>query len=198
MEIKLVTLEGTRVRLAPMTIDFLDQLCEAGLDRGLWEFIPNVVRNRDDMRSYILTALKWQEDGTALPFVTIEKTSNKVVGSTRYANIVAEHKRLEIGWTWIARKWQRTHVNTEAKYLMLRHAFEALGCNRVEFKTDLLNERSRTAIARIGARQEGIFRNHMVMPNGRLRDTVYFSIIRSEWTEIKSRLEERVQNTNPA
>ena len=163
-----------------MAEDHFEQMCDAGLNENLWRFIPMMVRNREDMRQYILTALKWKNEGTALPFVTFEKSNNILVGSTRYANIDVVHKGLEIGWTWIVPEWQRTYVNTEAKYLMLTHAFENMGCNRVEFKTDSLNEKSRKAIAALGAKEEGLFRNHMIMPDGRVRHTVYYSIIKSE------------------
>ncbi|HSB79179.1 MAG TPA: GNAT family protein, partial [Candidatus Methylomirabilis sp.] len=143
-------------------------------------------------QTYIEVALKAQAAGTVLPFATIEKVSGKVVGSSRYANVDSTNRRLEIGWTWVAPPWQRSVVNTEAKYLMLRHAFEALGCIRVEFKTDSLNERSRQALLRIGAKEEGIFRNHMITPSGRIRHSVYFSIIDSEWPEVKGRLEAKI------
>jgi len=174
-------------------MDHLEQLCKAGLDESLWQFNPVLVRTREDMRRYVQTALKLQEEGTALPFVTVDKSKQKLVGSTRYGNIDVTNKRLEIGWTWIAPAWQRTYVNTETKYLMLRHAFETLGCNRVEFKTDSLNEKSRIALAGIGAKEEGVFRNHMVMPGGRLRHSVYFSVIDSEWQEVKLILEQRME-----
>jgi RimJ/RimL family protein N-acetyltransferase len=144
------------------------------------------------MMAYIRTALEAQAAGTALPFVTVERASGRIVGSTRYMNIDVPNRRVEIGSTWIAGPWQRTVVNTEAKYLMLRHAFEELGCIRVELKTDSLNERSRTAILRIGARQEGIFRNHMITWSGRLRHSVFFSIIDAEWTEVKAALEAKL------
>jgi RimJ/RimL family protein N-acetyltransferase len=150
------------------------------------------MRTSDDMRAYIEEALLAQASGTALPFATVEQASGRVIGSTRYANIEATHRRLEIGWTWIAPRWQRTAVNTEAKYLMLRHAFETLGCQRVEFKTDSLNERSRNAILRLGAKEEGTFRNHMIAYTGRVRHSVYFSIIETEWPEVKARLEEKL------
>jgi RimJ/RimL family protein N-acetyltransferase len=130
--------------------------------------------------------------------VTIEKGSGTIVGSTRFGGMDATHRRVEIGWTWIVREWRRTAVNTEAKYLMLRHAFEVLGCNRVEFKTDELNERSRTALRRLGAREEGVFRNHMVTVSGRVRNTVYYSIINSEWPEVKIRLEEKLHRPTGA
>jgi len=128
-----------------------------------------------------------------LPFALIEKSSGRAIGSTRYANIEPAHHRLEIGWTWVARSWQRTAINTEAKYLLLRHAFETLKCMRVELKTDSLNERSRAAILRIGARQEGIFRNHMMTASGRIRHTVYFSVVDSEWPNVKARLKARLR-----
>jgi RimJ/RimL family protein N-acetyltransferase len=150
------------------------------------------LKTTDDMRRYIETALKWQAEGTALPFATIEKGSGKAVGSTRYANIERTHRRLEIGWTWITPSWQRTAVNTEAKYLMLRHAFETLGCIRVELKTNSLNRKSRDAMLRIGAKEEGILRNHMINPDGSIRHTAYYSVIDSEWPEVKKRLEEKL------
>lgn len=187
-----VVLEGTHVRLEPLSLDHHQALCAVGLDGELWKVTASNVRTRDDMRSYIETALRWQSEGTALPFATIDSSSNKVVGSTRFANIDKRHRRLEIGWTWIARAWQRTPLNTEAKYLMLRHAFEMMGCIRVEFKTDSINERSRAAILRIGAKEEGTLRNHMITASGRIRHTVYFSIIDSEWPEVKKKLEEKL------
>ena len=139
-------------------------------------------------------ALKEQANGLSLPFVQIERATGRVIGSTRYGNIERTHHRAEIGWTWIGRAWQRTAVNTEAKYLLLRHAFETLGCIRVELKTDSLNEKSRAAILRIGATQEGIFRNHMITANGRIRHTVYFSIVDSEWPAVKGRLFSRLNS----
>jgi RimJ/RimL family protein N-acetyltransferase len=144
------------------------------------------------MSGYIQTALEEQSRGVSLPFALIEKTSGRAIGSTRYGNIDRAHHRVEIGWTWVAPPWQRTGVNTEAKYLLLRHAFETLGCIRVELKTDSLNERSRNAILRIGAREEGTFRNHMITSSGRIRHTVYFSILDSEWLGVKSGLQSRM------
>jgi RimJ/RimL family protein N-acetyltransferase len=127
-----------------------------------------------------------------LPFVTIEQSSGKAIGSTRFANIDGGHRRVEIGWTWVMRPWQRTPVNTEAKYLMLKHAFEALECFRVEFETDSLNEQSRLALHRIGAKEGGILRNHMMTYTGRVRHSVYYSIIDSEWPQVKASLEEKL------
>ncbi len=123
----------------------------------------------------------------------IDKASGRIIGSTRYGNIDRVHHRVEIGWTWVARQWQRSAVNTEMKYLLLRHAFETLKCIRVELKTDSLNERSRAAILRIGAREEGTFRNHMITASGRIRHTVYFSILDSEWLDVKTRLESKLR-----
>jgi RimJ/RimL family protein N-acetyltransferase len=144
------------------------------------------------------TALRLQADGVALPFAVMERASGRAIGSSRYAAIDRFNRRLEIGWTWYAPVWQRTAVNTETKYLMLRHAFETLGCLRVEFKTDALNERSRKALLRIGAKEEGTFRRHMIMPGGRIRDSVYFSIIDSEWPAVRARLEELLDRAGPA
>ena len=164
-------------------------LVEIGLDEELWQWIPVPVRTREDLAAYIEMALSEQERGVSLPFALVEKATGRAMGSTRYGNIDRTHHRVEIGWTWVGREWQRTAVNTEAKYLLLRHAFETLGCIRVELKTDSLNERSRAAILRIGAKEEGIFRNHMITASGRIRHSVYFSIVDAEWPAVKARLE---------
>jgi len=195
LQIQQVTLQGRHIRLEPLTLNHLGGLCEIGLDPDLWRWIPAPVKSRDDLRDYIRLALQWQTDGTALPFATVEQSTGRVVGSTRYMNIDKPNRHVEIGATWIGRPWQRTVVNTEAKYLMLCHAFETLGCFRVELKTDALNQQSRSAILRIGASQEGIFRKHVVCADGRLRDSVYFSIIDSEWPEVKARLEEKLHQS---
>ena len=190
MDIKPVTLEGTYVRLEPLTLEHLPGLCEVGLDPELWRWTTNILRTPDDMRTYVLAALRAQDLGSALPFATVENSSGMVVGSTRFGNIDHENMGVEIGWTWLGQRWQRTPFNTEAKYLMLQHAFEKLGCIRVALKTDSLNERSRSAILRLGAKEEGTFRNHMLAYAGRIRHTVYFSIINSEWPLVKAHLEE--------
>jgi RimJ/RimL family protein N-acetyltransferase len=184
-----IVLEGRHVRLEPLANAHLAGLAAVGLDRELWRWIPTPVRTMEEMSAYVETALREQEQGTSLPFALAEKSTGRLMGSTRYGNIDRTHRRVEIGWTWVAREWQRTAVNTEAKYLLLKHAFESLGCIRVELKTDSLNERSRAAILRIGAREEGIFRNHMITASGRIRHTVYFSIVASEWPGVKARLE---------
>lgn len=189
MIVKPVTLEGRHVRLEPLAMAHLEGLAEIGLDEELWRWIPTAVRTKEEMAAYIETALKEQEQGISLPFTQVEKASGRAIGSTRYGNIDRMHHRVEIGWTWVGREWQRTAVNTEAKYLLLRHAFETLGCIRVELKTDSLNEKSRAAILRIGAREEGIFRNHMITASGRIRHSAYYSIVEAEWPAAKARLE---------
>lgn len=192
MKIEPITLEGNFVRLEPLSINHLDQFCEAGLDEELWRWIPTQISNRQEMKNYIEAALDEQDRGVSLPFATIEKSTNKAIGSTRFGNIAGKDRRAEIGWTWIAKDWQRTFVNTEAKLLMLTHAFETWKCIRVEFKTDALNEKSRNAILRLGAKQEGIFRQHVICQSGRLRDSVYFSILDSEWAQIKKQLDAKL------
>jgi RimJ/RimL family protein N-acetyltransferase len=189
-----LTLEGQHVRLEPLSLAHHGRLCEVGLDPELWRWTTTSISTPEEMRAYLETALKEQEAGVSLPFVTLEKASGRVVGSTRFGNIDRSNRRVEIGWTWVARGWQRTFVNTEAKYLMLRHAFENWGCIRVEFKTDSLNERSRQALRRIGAQEEGTLRNHMMTETGRLRHSVYFSIIDSEWPTVKAALEAKLVN----
>jgi RimJ/RimL family protein N-acetyltransferase len=188
MVVEPVTLQGKYVRLEPLSMDHFDQLWAIGQDKGLWKWISYQINTPDEMRTYIKTALDWQAIGTALPFVTIWQATNEIVGSTRFGNIDTGNHRVEIGWTWIGKSWQRTPVNTEAKFLMLQHAFEVWHCIRVELKTDKLNERSRAAILRIGAKEEGIFRHHVITESGRLRDSVYFSIIDTEWPAVKARL----------
>lgn len=189
-------LEGGEVRLEPLSMDHLDGLCAVGLDSELWQWIPMPVRNPDEMQAYVQDALDEQRRGVSMPFATLLKSNRQVVGCTRFANMSLEDQRVEIGWTWIGKPWQRSVVNTEAKYLMLRHAFEVMGCLRVELKTDALNERSRNAIQRIGAKQEGIFRRHKMTHTGRMRDTVYFSIILEEWPDVKSRLQSRLSTSS--
>lgn len=184
-----VVLEGRHVRLEPLEKEHLAGLARVGLDEELWRWIPVPVRTVEELAGYIETALEEQNRGVSLPFALIEKATGRAIGSTRYGDIDRTHHRVEIGWTWVAREWQRSAVNTEAKYLLLRHAFEMLGCIRVELKTDSLNEKSRAAILRIGAKEEGIFRNHMITSSGRLRHSVYFSIVDSEWPAVKARLE---------
>jgi N-acetyltransferase len=196
MEIQPITLEGLMVRLEPLALSHHAALCEAGLDFDLWRWTTQNVRTPEDMRAYLEQALSEQARGTALPFATIDRASGKAIGSTRYLNIDPANLRLEIGATWLAKKWQRTGANTEAKYLMLRHAFDKLGCIRVELKTDSLNQQSREAILHLGAKEEGMLRNHMLTWSGRIRHTIYYSILDSEWPEVKARLERKLARGN--
>ncbi|HYP06732.1 MAG TPA: GNAT family protein [Bryobacteraceae bacterium] len=188
MDLSPITLQGRAVRLEPLSVDHLDALVDAGSDAEIFRYVAGCGSSREEMRAFIETALEWQRAGTALPFVMIEAASGLVVGSTRFGSIVPEHKRVEIGWTWIGTRWQRTAINTEAKFLMLRHAFEELQCNRVELKTNAMNVKSRAAMLRIGAKEEGTLRWHMVNSDGSIRDSVYFSVIAPEWPEVSARL----------
>lgn len=192
MLVEPVTLEGRRVRLEPMSLDHLGALTEVGLDEELWRWTTTRIGTGVEMRAYVEAALEDRRRGASLPFVTVDTQRGRVVGSTRFGNIDRENRKAEIGWTWIGREWQRTAVNTEAKLLMLAHAFEAWRCVRVELKTDALNERSRRAILRIGAKEEGTLRNHMITHTGRLRDSVYFSVIESEWPRVRADLETKL------
>jgi RimJ/RimL family protein N-acetyltransferase len=187
-----VTLDGTHVRLEPLSLAHHADLAKVGLDEDLVGLTQAYPPTPEGLRTYIQTALTWQANGTAVPFAVISKAAGRAIGSTRYANIDKANRRLEIGWTWYGRAFQRTSVNTETKYLLLQHAFETLGCIRVEFKTDVLNERSRRALLRIGAKEEGVFRRHMILADGRVRDTVYFSIIDSEWPALKAQLAQKL------
>jgi RimJ/RimL family protein N-acetyltransferase len=171
-----------------LSIDHVESLCRVGLEPDLWRWIPTAVSTAEEMHAYVASALEEQRRGVSLPFAIVEQGSNLVIGSTRYANIEPADRRIEIGWTWLTSTHQRTGANTEAKLLLLTHAFEALGAIRVEFKTDALNQVSRRAILRLGAVEEGRFRKHRITASGRVRDTVYFSIIDTEWPEIKARL----------
>jgi RimJ/RimL family protein N-acetyltransferase len=188
----LPVLDGEEVRLEPMNEGHLEALCAIGLDPEVWRFMPFQCLTREQMAGYVRDGIAARQSLAAIPFVTVLKgkdTSVQVVGTSRFMSIDSKNRRMEIGSTWIGRKWQRTRVNTEAKYLMLRHAFEVLQCIRIEFKTDSLNERSRRALLRIGATQEGISRNHLITTEGRIRHSVYFSITAAEWPDRKARLE---------
>lgn len=186
------TLVGKVVRLVPLEMGHLDAFCDAGLFPALWAHNAWPVRDRAGMAAYIQKALEGQQAGRMMPFVTTLTETGEVVGSTRFGNMDLFHKRVEIGWTWITPAWQRTAVNTEAKLLMLQYAFDELYCNRVEWKTDALNEQSRNAIARLGAKYEGLHRAHMVREDGSLRDTVYYSVVREEWPSIQKRLQDKL------
>jgi len=191
MEVKPVVLTGRHVRLEPMTEAHTSDLAEIGVEQTFWHFmLYGNINTVDDMRNWVRDILSRAEKGTDLPFVAIHLASGRVAGATRYLNIMPKDRGLEIGGTWYGPEFQRTPVNTECKYLLVRHAFETLGCIRVQLKTDLRNERSQKAIERIGAVKEGVLRNHMILPDGRFRHSVFYSILDMEWPEVKKRLEE--------
>lgn len=187
-----VLLEGAHVRLEPLAPAHAAPLADATLGHDLFAHFPYVLSTREDVERWVDEMLGAQAAGSSVTFATLDRASGRVAGSTSFLAIERAHRRAEIGSTWIAPPWQRTALNTEAKYLMLRHAFEEAGANRIEFKTDFRNARSRAALRRIGAREEGTFRNHMVMPDGRLRDSVYFSVIAEEWPDVKAALEAKL------
>ncbi|MDP9279084.1 MAG: GNAT family N-acetyltransferase [Gemmatimonadota bacterium] len=194
-----IVLEGDFVRLEPMTLEHHAGLSAVGLDPEIWRFTLVVVQTPEEMRGYMDAALELQRGGTTLPFVTIERSSGRIVGSTRFGNYDPANRRIEIGWSWIAPRWQRTAINTEAKYLMLSHAFEKLHCVRVELKTDVLNTRSREAMLRIGAKEEGVLRKHSLVWDGRYRDSIYYSILDDEWPTVKQELEKMlIRRPEPA
>lgn len=188
-----VVLEGSKVRMEPLTMDHMPALAEIGLEPELWRWTNSICTTEPALRAYIEEAIRSREQGTAVPFVTFDKVSNRVVGSSRFGNIDSRNRRVEIGWTWITPSAQRSHVNSAAKLLMLTHAFETLGCIRVELKTDALNTKSRNAMLRLGCTEEGTFRNHMITDAGRIRDTVYFSILAEDWPPIRERLTESLR-----
>lgn len=183
-----ITLEGKFVQLEPLTIKHSGGLCEAIADGELWKLYVTLVPHIDGIDEFLSNAQKAHELGDGLAFATIDKSTNRIAGSTRFMKANVPNKRVEIGHTFLGNSWQKTRINTEAKLLMLSHAFETLKLNRVEFLTDYLNDRSRKAILRLGAREEGVLRNHMVMPDGRVRDSVIYSIIENEWPGIKKHL----------
>ncbi len=180
------------MRLEPLRLVHVEALAEVALDPELWRWTLTQIGSIEELRDYVLAALEEQGMGRSLPFVTIDRTSGRAVGSTRFGNLEPEHRRVEIGWTWIARPWQRTAINTEAKLLMLGHAFDRLGCQRVELKTDARNTRSREAIRRLGAVEEGVFRRHLITAEGRARDTAWYSILAEEWPAVRGALTERL------
>jgi RimJ/RimL family protein N-acetyltransferase len=182
-------LEGARIRLEPLAPEHLADLLLVALDPALWQWTIMGTQDEAGLRHWFDAALANAEAGIERPFATVDRASGRAIGSSRFLSIVPEHRRLEIGWTWVATAFQRTGANREAKLLQLTHAFETLGANRVEFKTHSRNERSRTALMGIGATFEGIFRNHMIMPDGSIRDSAYFSVIAEEWPRVKAGLQ---------
>lgn len=180
-----ITLENEIVRLVPLQLEHEQALLEAASDGKLWELWYTSVPAATNIRMYLETALEQQANGSSLPFLVIDQKTEKVIGATRYCHADASNRRLEIGYTWYAKSYQRTGVNTACKYLLLRHAFETLDVIAVQFMTNWFNFKSRAAIQRIGAKQDGIIRNHRIDQNGNIRDTVLFSIIREEWQTVK-------------
>ncbi len=192
MDLSPVTLEGRHVRLEPLSAAHAPDLLRYALDPDLWRFTSTTLTSAEDLDRYIATALEWQRNNTALPFATIDRATGRAIGCTRFANADHANRRVEIGWTWLGAAFQRTAFNSEAKFLMLGHAFERLDCIRVELKTGHQNLKSRTAIGRLGAQQEGVLRHHMILPDGSLRDTVYFSILRDEWPQVRASLSDKL------
>lgn len=187
-----VTLEGRLVRLEPLAEAHLAGLAEVAFDPAIWRWTVARPTDVEALRDWLEAALRNRDSGLEVPFATIDQASGRPIGSTRFMSIVPEHRRLEIGWTWVAGPWQRRGANREAKYLQLRHAFEVLGANRVEFKTDSRNEKANPALRAIGATFEGTFRNHMVMPEGRLRHSNYYSVVVEEWPAVREALERSI------
>ncbi|MEC8010133.1 MAG: GNAT family protein [Pseudomonadota bacterium] len=188
-----IVLESKNVRLVPLTLEHADELVAAASDGDLWSLWYTLVPNQDSVESYIAFALDQKSKGLSLPFVVIDKNTNNVIGTTRYCNADTANHRVEIGYTWYAKSYQRTSINTECKMLLLQHAFEKIAAIAVEFRTSWFNYPSREAIARLGAKQDGVLRQHQKLPNGSYRDTVVFSILDSEWAGVKVNLEYRLQ-----
>lgn len=190
MEIRPVVLEGRHVRLEPLDLErHWEGLLAVGLEPSLWRFTSSKVANAAELRRYLERALEERDRGVSVPFATVQRAGGRVAGSTRFGNIVREHRRAEIGWTWLGTEFQRTALNTEAKYLMLRHAFETWGLMRVELKTGQFNEKSQAAMRRLGLVYEGTFRKWMFNEDGSIRDAVWFSVVDDEWPAMKARLE---------
>jgi RimJ/RimL family protein N-acetyltransferase len=188
MNNEFIQLENDLVLLRPLQKSDIDNLLDIALQKELWNTAINRINDKDDLIKYFDIALSEKEKGLSYPFVIVEKKTNKYVGSTRYGNISLENKRLEIGWTWLGKEFQRAGINISCKYLLLKYAFEDLQFNRVEFKTDVINIASRNAIENLGASVEGIFRQHIITQEGRIRDTIYYSILYYEWNIIKLEL----------
>lgn len=188
----LTTLQGPRILLRPLQYSDADALLRAAADGELWNLTVTVVPSASTIDSYLKKALDGRDAGTVMPFAIVLKDSGEVIGSTRFWKIDPLNRKLEIGSSWISARWQKSFVNTEAKYLMLRHAFEELDCVRVQFTTDENNQKSRNAILRLGAQQEGIVRHERIMPDGRKRNSVRFSIIDDEWPQVRQVLEQKL------
>ena len=196
LTIEPTTLVGRYIILRPPSIEDIAGLSIAARDGEIWNNQFSQFPNLNEIEKYIQEMLALSSKGSILPFITIHQVSNTIVGITRYLNIDYENHRLEIGHTWIAKSWRKTYVNTEAKFLMLQYAFEKLACIAVEIRTDVLNTVSRQAIQRLGAKQDGILRHHKIMRDGRIRDTVCYSIIKPEWKKVKENLMKKLMKYN--
>jgi RimJ/RimL family protein N-acetyltransferase len=193
-----VTLAAAHVRLEPLGLQHAPDLFAAGQDPDIWTYLPRAgFSSLADCQTWVQDALKDQAAGRAVPFAQIDPATQRAFGATRYMDIQIPNRGLEIGWTWIGKDYRRSAANTEAKYLLLHHAFESLGAIRVQLKTDLRNVRSQTAIARIGGQREGVLRHHMILPNGHVRDSVFFSITNDDWPGVKQRLESMMAAPRP-
>jgi len=188
-----IELDGERVCLEPLELGHLDELWLVADEPDMWELATDIIADKDGLEKYLQRAVNDRENGSSVPFVIRDKISDKIVGSTRFGNIDRTNRRTEIGWTWIGAEYRRTYVNTEMKYLMIGYAFDIWKCIRVELKTDVLNMRSRNAILRIGAKEEGILRNHIITSSGRYRDSIFFSIIETEWPAVRSAFESKLK-----
>jgi RimJ/RimL family protein N-acetyltransferase len=195
----LITLEGAHVRLEPLKPEHAPMLWQIAKEHlsELFQWIPYKLESLAEFEDFNARVLDEQARGLSVPFATFQRKPNQIVGTTRYMNMDLANRKVEIGSTWIAPQWQRTVINTEAKYLMLCHAFEVWNCVRVELKTDALNQRSRNAILRLGAKEEGTLRKHLLTWNGRQRDSVYFSILDTEWPQVKAQLESKLRREGP-
>ncbi len=194
MDIRPVTLSGRLIRLEPLSEAHVADLAAVGLDDDIWRYmLYGDIRSVEDLRAWVLEILERQKRGSDLPFAVLDLASGRAIGATRYLHIERAHRGLEIGGTWYGRAYQGTGVNAEAKYLLLEHAFEVLGCIRVQLKTDARNLRSQRAIERLGAVKEGVLRKHMILPDGSVRDSVFYSITDDDWPAVKARLERRMQ-----
>jgi RimJ/RimL family protein N-acetyltransferase len=195
MDIQPVVLTGRVIRLEPLSEKHIPDLTIAGRDESIWQYmLYGIINTEEGMRDWVRDMLNRQAQGTDLPFAVIHLDSRRAIGGTRFMDIRRQHRGVEIGGTWYATAYQRTAVNTECKYLLLRHAFEVWQCIRVQFKADLRNERSQRALERIGAIREGVLRNHMILRDGTIRHSIFYSILDSEWPVVKRGLEEKLKN----
>lgn len=188
----IIVLDGSYVVMAPLELHHIDALYTAGAYDDIWRFMPVKVNTIDDMRRLVVDAIRNKQAGSEYPFIVLDKSTGNIIGSTRFLEISPVHKALEIGWTWYTPNAQGTSINPECKLLLLEYAFETLGCIRVQLKTDLRNERSQRAIEKLGAKREGVLRKHRILWDGYIRDSVYYSILDSEWPDIKKRLLKRL------